>query len=208
MSAITENYGPGTANAKRLCRGYKTGGDVKQDKVLVKKAVTEHENALHSGKHAKLRLKAGGNVTGKQPADRPDRRARGGKIGTVVINVKTGGQDDQAKEKAAAQAGLQKGVQMGAQMAASKMAGGPPPGPAGGPPPGPGPGGPSGPMMPPPPMGAGPGAPPPMVPRARGGKVPHLTAGAGSGLGRIEKANAAGDTIKVRAHERRRGGPC
>lgn len=192
MASISENYGAGAKYAKRMCAGYKSGGGVKP---VVRKGVKQHEDALHDGKHSKLKLKAGGHVKGKAAAERPDRRARGGKIGSVVINIKAPGQGDgqadDMKQQMAAKAGLQKGVAIGAQMAAAK---GPMPGAGGPPPPGPMPGG---------PPGGPPPGPAPMMPRARGGKI-HMTGSAAGGLGRLEKSGM----VNVKAHSRRRGGAC
>lgn len=64
------------------------GGKVSAATVaVVKKAVHEHDQQEHPGKHTKLRLKAGGEVHGKKEHHRPDRRARGG------------GHDEDADEK-------------------------------------------------------------------------------------------------------------
>jgi hypothetical protein len=54
------------------------GGKVTMARVkkTVKRAVTEHEDEEHHGKHGVIRLKAGGAVKGKKPAHRPDRKAR------------------------------------------------------------------------------------------------------------------------------------
>ena len=55
-----------------------TGGDVSQDRALVRKAMAEHDTQMHGGKHTKLKLKEGGKVHGKASkprGDRPGRRA-------------------------------------------------------------------------------------------------------------------------------------
>lgn len=184
MTDFRENYGEPAKNARRLVKsaGYAMGGGIKSKP----KAPVE----------PKTKLKSGGGIKGDAAASRPDKRARGGKIGTVNVTVKSGEQDPQAaqaSQQMAAKEGLQKGVMLGAQMAKNS----PPPGPGG-----PGPG------MPPP-GGPGPGMPPggmPMLPPGRksGGSVPHMTASAAGGLGRLEKAGM----VKVKAHQRRRGGAC
>ena len=42
--------------------GYKRGGDVEQDKALIKSAVAQQETAKHGGKHTELHIKRGGKV--------------------------------------------------------------------------------------------------------------------------------------------------
>lgn len=42
--------------------GYKKGGDVAQDKALIKKAVAQHDKHMHGGKHEELKLKKGGRT--------------------------------------------------------------------------------------------------------------------------------------------------
>ena len=162
--------------------GYAKGGDVKQVKKLIRKGFKEHENAEHGGKHEVLKLKRGGAVKGEASEDRPDRRARGGKVGAVAINIHSG---DPAKEKMAQQQGMQQGMQVGAKLGAramaQKMAG------AGGPP--------HPPMAPP----AGPmGAAPPMM----GGGPGAPGAGMPPGGGPL----ARGGEVKVRGHVRRKAG--
>lgn len=49
--------------------GYKSGGDVEQDKKLVKKAFRQHDEHMHGGKHEDIKLKKGGKA----------KRADGGK---------------------------------------------------------------------------------------------------------------------------------
>lgn len=154
--------------------------DEAQDKKMIAKAVHEHEAHDHPGKpKTKLRLKRGGNVKGKMPAERLDKRARGGRLKgkpSVTVVVNTGGTE------MAKQMGMQEGAQLGAKAAAAKMAM------AGGPkPPMMPPGGPQANVVPPPPMGPRP-MPNGPVPQGlkRGGAV--ISAGSASGLGRLQKA--------------------
>lgn len=67
------------------------GGDVAQDKALIKKAIDEHDEQLHGGKKTRLALKTGGKVEGEKRSERLD-RARGGRTKSkgghkTVVNV-------------------------------------------------------------------------------------------------------------------------
>lgn len=66
--------------------GYASGGDIAQDKALVKKAIKEHDDQQHGGKQTHLRLRRGGNVGGAKAMPRLDKRARGGKTSASEID--------------------------------------------------------------------------------------------------------------------------
>jgi hypothetical protein len=157
--------------------GYAKGGavsDEKQDRGMVARGVHEHESALHNGQpKTKLQL-AGGGAAKSHLA----KRARGGKVTKVqVIVAPQGGGEKQPMP-------VPVPVPQHPPMA------GPPPG-VGAPMPPPGGPGMGAPMGGPPPGAPPMGMRPPMM-RARGGKVPHMEAGAMSGPGRIEKAREYG----------------
>lgn len=157
-------------------------------KGIAAEAVHEHEDAEHGGKRTKLKLKDGGEAKGKEPPHRLDRkhRATGGrnkahKEPKVSVNVINAGSKQQPMPMPMP-GGM--GPKPPMPMPAPQAPAGPPPG-----------------AMPPkPPMGGAPmpgGMPPggmPQRPFAKGGPVrskmdiPHLTGGAGGGLGRLEKA--------------------
>jgi hypothetical protein len=172
--------------------------DEAEDKKMITKAVHEHEDHEHGGKHTKLKLRDGGHTDGHEGKKHLAKRARGGgmkhkggKSTKVQVIVAPQGDTEGARQQGLQQ-GMQQGAVMGARAAAQKMAGaragaGAPPGapPGGGGPPQPSPGGGGG-MAP-----AGPPRPPTMAPqqgmmRAKGGKV-EMEAGSGGGEGRIEK---------------------
>lgn len=52
--------------------------DAKEDEALIRKAIGEHEDQEHSGKHSKLKFKDGGAVEGEHARQHLGKRARGG----------------------------------------------------------------------------------------------------------------------------------
>lgn len=154
--------------------GYSAGGavhpDEAQDKKLIRKMVKPED----------LKRKHGGKVEGAAAEARPDKRARGGGLKAITINVGGSGGAQQAVQahQDGVKKGLAVGAQLGAKAVASKMG-------AMGGPPGAGPGGPPPPPGPPP----GPGGPP-MMAGPPGGMPMH----------------ADGGEVHVREHVRRRAG--
>jgi hypothetical protein len=63
------------SHASKL-RRFAGGGDVAQDKTMIRKAFAEHDAQLHGGKKTKLKLRAGGHVEGKASKPRADRSGR------------------------------------------------------------------------------------------------------------------------------------
>lgn len=207
---MAETHESPMARGKRMLKESGYHPDEAEDKALVKAMVKP--KALKRRKH-------GGGIEGEEPESRPDKRARGGKVGgKTTVNVIAGKSgDDPMKLQQAHQMGMQQGMKAGAAMAAQKLAGGMHPG--GAPM---GPGGPPGIAAPP---GAGMGPPPPGPPMAaRGGRLPRAKGGSvedDSGEPpislRSEKFSGADshhmppfpkedEPIRVKSHTRRRSG--
>ena len=196
--------------AVRMLRrhGYATGGEVSdeaEDKRLVRKAVRQHETAEHAGRHVALKLKRGGAVHGEHPRVRADKRARQTFAeGTDIAMHKDAGPKglSHPAERGHARGGRAGGGRKGTTV--NVMVAHPPSAPggmlpiAGRPTAMPPPAAVSPPRPVPAPMPAG-GAPiggaggmpmaRPVGAMRRGGGI---TAGAKSGLGRLQKARMAG----------------
>jgi hypothetical protein len=170
---VTGNENARRKAARRLCSnsGYAVGGhlhpkdDRAQDKALVAKAIREHENHEHGGRHTRLRLADGGLAMGDGAAARPDRPSRSAKKAhgtTVNIVMPQGGGQGPARP---------------VPVPVPVRTGAPPPPPGGvGMPPGGMPPRPMPPAMPPPGMPPG-GMPPPGAVRPPGAMPPGMPPG-------------------------------
>lgn len=162
--------------------GYANGGhaeagesaaDERQDKRMIAAAVHKHERHDHKGEPL-TKLGSGGRT-------HLAKRARGGKVTKVqVIVAPQGGGGAQP---------------VPVPVPRPVPVGGPPPGMGAPLPPGAGPGMPpgAGPMAGPPGGMMPPGGMRPPMMRARGGGVPHMTAGGESGPGRLQKMREYGE---------------
>lgn len=69
-------------------KAYAKGGDVAQDKAMVKKGVRQHENQEHGGKHAVLNLRNGGPANNKPRIQRTMKPVTGRSTSPIGIGVK------------------------------------------------------------------------------------------------------------------------
>lgn len=181
----------------RLKRSAGGSADEREDKAMIEKAIRQHEAHDHKGeKPTAIRLREGGAVDGKKAKPRADRKARGGATGkkghTNIVIVAPQGQ---GQPQGGRPVPVPVPVPHPVPVPVGPGAGGPPPVMAGRPMPGPmgAPGGmPGGMPMKPPGMANRGGR---QMHKARGGSVNkpmvEMDAGAGGGLGRIEKAKLA-----------------
>ncbi len=94
------------ARASQAAKLKRMTGDEKQDKTMMGRMVHEHEGALHKGE-PKTKFATGGAVTGMAAKPRLDRpaRARGGKVGRTNVNVIIAQKPDQPQAMPMAGAG-------------------------------------------------------------------------------------------------------
>ena len=148
--------------------------DAKQDERLITKAIHEHEDADHGGKHTDLKFKHGGKVDGRESRAHGGRlsRAKGGRTKGTTVNILVAGKHPAD--------GMTGAGETPAAAATAPTAMPKPPMPSVPPAMGGAPGG-----MPP---GGAPAGIPNQPMRARGGSCFQMKTGSGGAKGRLQKA--------------------
>ena len=200
---VLSRTGNHLANGGALC------DDMAEDKSMISSAIRQHENAEHGGKHTKLKFKSGGAVDGEAAKAHLAKRARGGhtpkkhtSVNVIVAPQGGGGSPGMMPPAPPMIPPRPPMAPPGAGMPPPAMPPRPPMAPPGGmPPPG---------MRPPGMMQSGGGVTKTSdegvpsesllqakkggkIERAKGGNVPHMTAGSWGGEGRIQKMEEYGE---------------